>query len=203
MTSWYNNCMPKIKDVTPHLAEITANLSKISGVKNIYVWGSYADNFTNPNFRIKDLDIIVSTNFDSGDLISITQEIIQANKTEDLLIEDGFNPSVIKFSKDFLSFDKYSIDRWVISSDKALLHWGAIPTHKEEADDLKKEAENHAFCVTGINRNKLNSIEDEARQNWYNSYYEYVLKYFSNMPSGWYKSEDNLSNILKNSIKLK
>jgi predicted nucleotidyltransferase len=203
LTSWYNSCMPRIKDVKPLLPEITEGLSKINGVKNIYVWGSFAENFKNPNFRIKDLDIIVLTKFNSGDLISVNNEILQAQKTDNLLVEDGFNPEVVKFSRDFLSFNKYSIDRWAISSDKALLHWGPIPTNKEEADDFKKEAENHAFFITGINKTKLNTIADDARQNWYNSYYEYVLKFFSNMPSGWYKSEDQLSNILKNSIKLK
>ena len=203
MSTWYNSCMPRIRDIKPHLEEITEDISKINGVKGIYVWGSYVDNIKNSNFRIKDLDIIVLTDFESGDLISVTKEITQAQKNENLLVEEGFNPLVVKFSNDFLSFNKCSIDRWAISSDKVLLHWGPISSYKEEADNLKKEAENHAFCVTGINKSKLNLIANNDRQNWYNSYYEYISKYFSNMPSGWYKSEEYLTNILKRSIKLK
>lgn len=202
MASWYDSCMPKIKDIKPHLNKIAEELSEIDGINGVYIWGSYVDNITNPSHRIKDLDIIVATNFDSGDLLSVNNEILESSKTKDILIEEGFNPVVVKFSKDLLLFNKYSIDKWAISSDKAFLHWGAMPTNKEEADELKKEAESHAFFVTGINKNKLNRISNNDRQNWYNNYYDYMSKYFSDMPTGWYQSEDNLSEILKKSIKL-
>jgi hypothetical protein len=195
--------MPRIKDIKPHLKEITNELSQVEGVTSLFVWGSYADNIEKPNTRIKDLDIIAKTIFHSGDLLSIDNDIIKQNASNEYLMEQGFNPSAIIFSNDFLKFNKYDIDRWALSSDNILLHWGPIPSNQEEAIEIKKEAENHAVFITGVPKKKINSSVEDVRTNWYETYYDFMTKYFSDMPTGWYQSEEkDLNKILNKSIKL-
>ena len=76
MSNWYEKCMPCIKEIKPLLPNISKKIKKIKGVKDVYIWGSYSENCYKPNFRIKDLDILVKTSFNSQDLISIDKEIM-------------------------------------------------------------------------------------------------------------------------------
>ena len=102
--------MPRIKDVKPHLRKICEHIKKIDGVKEIYIWGSVARNFNKPNFRARDIDIIAKTVFNSGDLISISDEITNKCCTKKYLEKEGYDPIAIKFSKDFLKFKKYLLE---------------------------------------------------------------------------------------------
>ena len=195
--------MPKIKDIKPNFSNIIQDIKKINGIKSLYIWGSYATNQDNPNFRVKDIDIIAKTNLHSGDLLAIDKKIIDANLTKEFLEEQGYHPEAIKFSKEFLNFSKYNIDHWVISSDDKLLHWGAIIDEKKEADNLQKEADKYANYQTGFNRKKINISSENNRKNWYNCQRNYLNQYFYNMPSGWYcSSEENIKQILSKAIKI-
>jgi len=201
--TWYKKCMPKIKDVEKQLPSIISNIKKINGIKSVYAWGSYRNNYEDPDFRIKDLDIIARTSFNSEDLISISDKIIDAGLNDLLLIEQGYDPNVVKFSGEFIKIKDFNIDHWAITEDNKLLHWGAIVVDKEESDDFNKEAEKYAQKETGINRNKINKSSLQKRNSWYNSYHTFITKFFSNMPSGWYCStETNIRDILKNSMKI-
>ena len=201
--TWYKKCMPRIKDVEKRLPEITNTIKKINGIKHVYVWGSYRNNYEDTEFRIKDLDIIAKTSFNSEDLISISDKIINAGLDNETLIEQGYDPDVVQFSKEFIKIKDFNIDHWAITDDNKLLHWGAIVTDKEEADDINKEAEKYAQKETGINRQKINKSSLQKRNSWYNSYHNYISNFFSDMPSGWYCStETNIRDILKNSMKI-
>ena len=201
--SWYKKCMPKVKDIAPYLPIISKNIKKIDGVKSIYVWGSYASNINEPNFRVKDVDLLIKTNFNSGDLIAVDEDIIQKICTNKYLEEQGYDPLAVKFSKQFIKLTKHNIDHWTISSDKKLLHWGPIVINKSESKDIKKEAENYASKQSGYNKNKISKLSEKIRRNWYQYYCDYIGRYLSNMPSGWYQSgEENLRNIFKNTIKI-
>lgn len=201
--SWYQQCMPRIKDIEPHLIKIAGEIKKIAGVKSFYVWGSYAKNHNNPQFRVKDIDIIVKNTFHSGDLVALDENIIKTSNSYDFLEEQGFSPEAIKFSKELLSFNKYNIDHWAISADKKLLHWGPISVNKEESDDINKEAENYASNHTGCNRKRINGSSNNVRDNWYKLYHDYMNKIFADMPFGWYQTEDvKVKDILKSAIKL-
>ena len=67
--------MPQIKDITPSLAKITEEIKKIPEIKKIYIWGDYAIYKDKPNARIKNVDIIASTNLFSEDLLAIDEKI--------------------------------------------------------------------------------------------------------------------------------
>jgi predicted nucleotidyltransferase len=194
--------MPKIKDVKKHLAETIEEIKKSEDINSLYVWGSYARNQDKPNFRIRDIDVIAMTDFDSGDLAAIDNEILTQKLSQEELEDQGYNPTAIKFSSDFLSFKKQNIDHWAISSDKKLLHWGPIPSSKEESDELNKEASNHAFNQTGCCRDKIHRAKQEVRDNWYEEHHSYLSKAFTNMPSGWYLSDtEDIQEVLDSSIK--
>ena len=170
--------MPKIKDIKGSLVKISGDIKESRDIKSLYLWGSFAKNYNNPNFRIRDIDLIASTDFNSGDLISIDQEILTQSLVKDELENQGYNPKAIQFSKNFLKIKKCNIDHWAISSDRKLLHWGPIPATKEESDELNKEASNHAKNLTGYCRNKVSQASQEIRDNWYNEYHIYLNKVF-------------------------
>jgi len=195
--------MPQIGQITPHLGEIATSIKKIKGVKSIYIWGSYAKNITHENYRVADLDIIIKTSFNSGDLLSINESILKANHSLNYLEEQGYDPDVVKFSKDLFNVKKFNIDHWAISSDNALLHWGPVSTCKKESEEINLDAEIFAEKKTGISRFKMNRSSEKIRKNWYSSYVDFKKQYFEKMPFGWYKSsEKDIKSILNQSIKL-
>ena len=202
MSTWYQKSMPKIKDVKKHLLDTIKEIKQSEHIESLYVFGSVADNFDIPNFRIRDIDIIVATNFHSGDLISVSNEVLKEKLTEEELENQGYNPVAIKFSNDFLKLKKYNIDHWVISSDNKLLHWGPISSNKEESDEINKEAESYAEKETGYCRKKIHHASLELRENWYKEHNNYLKKMFSDMPSGWYLSDsDDMESIIDRAIK--
>ena len=102
--------MPKIKDVKKHLATAIEGIKTSKNISSLYVWGSVAENFDIPNFRIRDIDVIATTNFHSGDLIAIDDEILKQKISQEELENQGYSPEAIKFSNEFLELKKYNID---------------------------------------------------------------------------------------------
>lgn len=201
MINWYEKCMPRVKDVKPYLSVVLEQIKKIGGVDKVYIWGSYATNYDNPNFRIKDVDIIVKIAVNSQDLISVDENIVKKICTKRYLEKEGYSQKAVELSKEFLKFNKYNIDHWAISCDKKLLHWGPIAVDKKESDDISKEAENYATSESGHDRKRINKSSEEDRKSWYKHCCSYMNRYFNDMPSGWYKSEEeNVEEILKDSI---
>lgn len=201
--SWYQKCMPLIKEVEPHLSNIVKSIRNLEGINYLYVWGSCFENKDTPDFRVKDIDIIVETDFNSGDLISINNEIIKQNNSSKYLEEQGFYPPAVKFSQEFMDLHKYNVDHWAISADKKLLHWGPMLVNKEESEGMNKEAENYASIQTGYNRKKINKSSENVRNNWYKIYNDYIEKQLSDMPSGWYMSENaEIKEILQKAMKI-
>ncbi len=182
--------MPKVKDIKPNISEALSKFKNIDGVKSLYVWGSYAHNINNPNFRVRDIDVLAKTRFDSGDLLSISNSIIKKNHTDDYLENQGYDPDSVKFSQRFLDLSKYNVDCWAISSDRKLLHWGPISANKDDSDSINEEAENYANKFSGMIRKKINKYSEAYRKNWFEHYVKYVDRCFEGMPTGWYKTDD-------------
>lgn len=201
MGSWFSKCLPRIKDINDHLKETIQNLNKIKGVKGIYVWGSYAQNIANPNFRVKDVDVLIKTNFNSGDLLALDNNIVQCAMTDEEFENQGYDPYAIYFSKKFADIQNIEIDRWAISSDRKLLHWGPIMADEVDTNFFIKEAEKHACCGVGISQEDLQKSSEAIRKNWYGKYSEYLKECFNGMPSGWYKVDNiKIKEILKKTI---
>ncbi len=190
MSSWYEKCMPRIKDIKPYIKETVASLKDTEGVKSVYIWGSYAKKINKPNARIKDVDVLARTTFHSGDLIAIDNKIVKSICSNNYLENQGYDPSAIKFSQKFLTFAKYNVDCWAISRDRKLVHWGPICINKKESEEINKEAENYASKNTGTEKKKINKSAEHIRKNWYNHYCHYLNQCFEGMPTGWYKTED-------------
>lgn len=203
MSSWYEKCMPKVKDIKPYISDALNKFKNTVGVKSVYIWGSYANNIDKPNYRVRDIDILARTRFHSGDLVSVDHKIIKDICSDNYLENQGYDPLAVKFSKHFLILSKYNADCWAISSDRKLLHWGPIFVNKKEAEEINKEAEKYANNSTGIDRNKINKSSEYIRKNWYNHYSNYMDKCFQGMPTGWYKTEDvKIKELISKAIKI-
>jgi predicted nucleotidyltransferase len=202
--SWYKKSMPKVSMVKPHLQSIAKKISDIDGVKSIYVWGSFAKNENKPNFILKDIDIIASTDIFSEDLLSITNNEINSpfNITATQLEDDGFDPKAVKFTKAFTSVRDYNVDHWAISKDEKLLHWGPVPETKEDSEEIKAQAEQYAEKVTDKTRKQLVTASQSEKDTWSIRYDHFMNKSLSGMPQGWFVTECKVEEILKEAKKL-
>jgi predicted nucleotidyltransferase len=200
--SWYTKYLPKVKEIAASLPNIVKDLQELPHVESIYVFGSVAKNFTNPDFRAKDIDVALKLPFHSEDLVAINQSIL--NNKISSLEEEGFDIKAVSFSKALKKFPYDRIDPWAISSDNKLLHWGPIIPDKEESIALKTDAEEHAENETGIKTASLQSASEPKRHNWYKVYDSYLNSQMSNMPSGWYLSDDiDAEELISTAMKLK
>ena len=199
--SWYRKCMPRVAEVKEILPDMAKSLKAIAGVKSIRIFGSLVEHFDDPNFRVKDIDVIACTPFHSGDLLAINKDML-SYKT-DYLEEEGYDPEAVQFSRDFTRYAQYPIDHWVYSSDKKLLHWGPFVTRKDDAAEVKGEAEAFATQKTGFNLSKLAKANDENRRVWHTSFREYLNRQFDSMPTGWFRSEEkDTKSIIAQSVML-
>jgi len=188
--------MPKVKDVKNSITEICSNLNKISGIKKIYIFGSFIENEHNSNFPIRDLDVLVSTNFDSGDLLSITNDNnYPLSMKEESLIELGYNPKSINFTKKFISINDFNMDHWASSKDNKILHWGPMVDCIDDWEKIKIEAENYAQKKTGLSRDKLKN--DDIKYKWKTEYDNLIAMYLKNIPNGWYLSSHKPKEIIQ------
>lgn len=195
--TWYQRAMPTVKDATPFLAEIVKTISGMKGVESVHICGSYLTNENNPNYPLKDLDIIVKTDFDSGDLMAIDAGPMSPLKMASNELEDfGFNPSAVAFTKKYLTLKNFHVDHWVTSSDNKILHWGSMPESVEEWKEIHDEAENYANSVTGYNRMKLAKGNDEVKGQWREAYSHSVKKAEGKQKLGWFPSDHPASEIL-------
>lgn len=197
--NWYQNSFPTIKESESKIALITDLFPLKNGVKGIMVWGSYARNIDNPNFRVKDIDIIIKTTCHSEDLVSITKEAFAIPENE---IEDnGFDITALKISKKASKITDSILDLWSLSSDKKLLHWGPMASDKEESDAICLEAQSFAEKEVGVEKEKISRVSQDVRNSWYQAYKSHYMSQLKNMPFGWYCSEsDNIEDILKQAI---
>jgi predicted nucleotidyltransferase len=198
--SWYKRCMPSIADAKVILEATAEQVKKISGVKKLYVFGSYATHVAEPEFRIKDIDLLAATTYHSEDLQSVNKSVF--GMKHEKLEDEGFDPDTVAFSNDFIKFDDTGlIDHWVISSDKKLLHWGPTATSRKESDEIKIEAEVYASDQTGFNLHKIQKISGKKRDVWYQTFSKYLHAQIGDMPPGWYCSEEtDIKEILEHAI---
>ncbi len=200
--SWYKRCMPNIEDARLILEAAAKQVKKISGVKELYVFGSYATHIAEPSFRIKDIDLLAVTPFHSGDLQAVNKSVF-GMRTE-RLEDEGFDPDTVIFSSEFIKFDDTGlIDPWVVSCDNKLLHWGPTTTSREESDEMRTEAEVYASEQTGFNLRKLQKASGKKRDVWYQTFSKYLHAQIGEMPLGWYCSEESdIDDLLRKSINI-
>jgi hypothetical protein len=193
--------MPKVKDVRKHLDEIASQVKRIDTVSSVYFWGSIVKYASKPNYPVRDIDIIAETTVMSQDLLSIVKDDYTNpfKMTNKQLEEEGFSIDAVNFTKRYASIDFYNLDRWAISSDKKLLHWGPVVTDREEWDDIHAQAEKNANNTIGTDRKHLISKID--KKSWYEIHNSQVSLYMKTAPMGWYEVSDNIEDILKESEK--
>lgn len=195
--------MPQIKDIKKTLIKYLSDFKTLKNIDSLYLWGSFANNYHNDNFRVRDIDIIAMTDLNSEDLLAIDDNIIKDKLSEEDLENQGFMPDAVKFSQNFIKLQKYNIDYWITSADDKLLHWGPIPSAKEEFEALNNEASNHAFNITGYHRESIGKVSQNIRDNWYHEHKIYLQEMFEDMPSGWYLcNTDNINDIVKDAISI-
>jgi len=197
--NWYNKSFVKISDVLANIKEITSSISKIKGVKSVYVWGSFLENEKNPTETIKDLDIVAKTSIFSEDLLSINDdENYSALKMASSQLEnEGFDPKAVGFTKEFINITKFSIDHWAISNDRKILHWGSIISDENERKEIQKEAEVFASFETGVSKKNIKTANKQVQQRWSVLYDHHINKYTKDMPKSWYFLDCDYSKTFK------
>jgi len=194
--SWYKHSMPTVSDITPVIDRICTEIGTITGVNDVYLWGSYIEHLNQPNYAVKDVDIIASTSFDSGDLLAIDNGRYSALRLHPKDLEDeGFNPLAVQFTKRFLSYANYNVDHWSVSIDGNLLHWGSMPENQEEWAELHAAAEKRACDNVGVKRAQLYKCDYEKRREWRQSYDTYISGFLSKFATGWCQSQHSFSEI--------
>lgn len=195
--------MPTIADARPYVEQTAKELSIVPGVKAVYVWGSYADNRKNPKYNVKDIDLLVHCDFNSGDLLAIDKTPDgPMNTAQEELSDLGFNPEAVAFTKKYLKHSQFNIDQWAISGDDKLMHWGPLPETIDEWMELRKEAESEARRVTGLVRKQLSHASHPKRENWKEAYDGVIERFFQGIPTGWYASDVCPSELISKAIKL-
>jgi hypothetical protein len=201
--SWYKQSMPTVKEISAIVGQICSEIKLIGGVTAVHIHGSYAENVNRPTYVVKDLDIIASTKFDSGDLLAIDNSKYSALRTHPSELEDeGFNPHAVAFTKRFLTYEKYNVDHWATSSDGKLLHWGACPENEQEWASLHAEAEAAAEKITGHSRHKLPKTASDRRA-WRELYDQHIAKFISSKSIGWFLSEHTADEIIAKALEVK
>lgn len=200
---WYDRAIPKINDVMPYIKSAAKEISSLSKVKNVYAWGSIAENIEDTNYRVKDIDILIECSFDSGDLLAIDNSMTGALKIASDELEDfGFNPIAVKFTKSLLKMKIPSVDFWAISADKKLLHWGPITETIEEWKQVRKESETKTENITGILKKELCKASEQERKKWHEAYENNIREYSEGCPQGWYASQNNVDKVFEKAIML-
>lgn len=200
---WYERAMPTIGDSKPYVEQVAKELLEVKGVENVYVWGSFAENIKQPKYNVKDIDLLVTCRFDSGDLLAIDKTPFGAFETPDSELEDqGFDVAAVNFTKKYLKYSQFNIDQWAISKDKKLLHWGQITDSVEEWKDLRISAEENARKKTGLSRKQLRSASEKTRGGWKEAYDKIVQDFISGGPDGWYAAESLSEEVLQKAIRL-
>jgi len=201
--NWYKQSMPTIRQIKPFIKDVINKINTINGVNSVFLWGSCAKHIKNNQFVLKDIDIVAVNDFIAEDLLSITN--IQPNPfnlSKDLLEDQGFNPNVVDFTDKYIKLNTCNINHWALSSNKKLLHWGAIPFDKIDWEETKKEAEAYAQQYTGLSKEQLKKTSQINKNKWSTHYDIYYNKYLSKMPTGWYELKYNIPDLVSEMIEL-
>lgn len=195
--TWYEKNLLQIKDIKSSLNDLKEQLLLLPQAKKVYVFGSVAEHFDEPNYRINDIDIIVSTKLNADDLISVSKDSLSYK--EDVLINEGYSPDAIRFTKEYTKLNHLPLDRWAIAGKK-LLHYGPIFASIEDSFNAKSEAQE--IADKNCPKAKKTSASVSVKKSWYFSYLNHINMQFEDMPDGWYCSKESTSNILKNAKEL-
>lgn len=200
---WYDRTFPTVGQTLPYLKEAALEISSVKGVKDILTWGKLTQISAKPTAKIRDLNLLVKSSFDSEDLLAIdlTEGGPFSLKKEELELQ-GFNPRAVSFTKTYIKFANYNIDQWALSKDDKILHWGPVAETMEEWQKIRKDAEAYASTRTGISRKNLCKCSIEDRNKWKTLYEEDIQNLLCEPVIGWYSSEISPEEILKQSISL-
>jgi hypothetical protein len=199
--SWYGKIMPSGNEISLFLKEYCGDIKKYSFVNDIYAWGDYAKNIHSDSL-LKDVDILVSTNIFSEDLLAITNDKSVLKMASNNLKENGYDPNAVIFTNEILKPLKYDINHWVLSSDKQILHFGPILPSSTDREEIKFEAEIKAEKFSGIKKEALSKASEENKKIWINLYDNHMNKFLENMPNEWYMTNYKFRTIYSNLVNI-
>ena len=208
--NWYKRSMPTVAQFKPFMLNLCETVKKIKGVNSVLVWGPFVNHIGEPEFVLKNVDIVAANDFHSGDLLSLSTDTTSLEKnansvfnlSKEKLEDEGFDPGSVSFTKKFIALKKYNVDHWAISNDDIVLHWGPLPAAKNEWEIIKKEAESYADGITGTSLFALHDKNQKTKNEWSVFYDQFVSQALSGMPFGWYKSDYNAKEILQTGLRL-
>lgn len=200
---WYDLAIPRISDVQKHLDYMFSKLKAYEQVKSIYACNEFAEKLHNTNARLRQFDVLLESNFESGDLLAYDHKIVDLKKASYTELEDlGYNPYAILFTNDMLSLKTACMDVFCTSSDDKILHWGPVGDTIEDYKNLQKEAEAMAEEITGFSEKSFKNLTSEQRTRWQNVYNKYFVQYTQDCPQGWYTLHNKKDKFLSSCKKI-
>lgn len=203
--NWYEKLIPNVSDKKEEVSGICENISNIPECEAVYIWGSFAENFKNKTAFVREAEILIKCNFDSGDLLAIDKSSSGPFGIPNEELEDmGFNPKAVSFTRKAIKMVQPYMEIWALSRDNKLLHWGPISDTVEEWKNLRKEAEIHASNELNLNKTALKKANREEVQQWMSEYQCFIRKEIeSRSPVGWYESKfKDIDEVLSSCIKI-
>lgn len=196
---WYEQAIPRIKDALPSIKDMALQIKACKFVENVYAWNSFADNYDKQDERLKQFDLLIQTKINSGDLLAIDTKETKIFKMSSENLEDmGYNPHAVMFTKNLLQMKPAFIDFYALGKDKKVLHLGPITETLEEYKSIQKEAESKTIELTGFSELSFDNLTSSQRKKWQQVYDEYLKKYTSGCPQGWYAVHNNVEKVMLN-----
>jgi len=201
---WYERAQPTVQFLLEDVKSSIETISSIEGVDSVKVWGSFAENIKKATASVKEVDLVISCNFNSGDLLAIDKG---SNGPFDIpfsdLEDEGFNPLAVSLTKKLIkSCSTFNPEFWVVSRDQKLLHWGPVYDTIEEWKEVRKSADSKAEEITGIDRSSLHKSSKSDISNWFGIYEETIKEAAIAGPMGWYASSSECQEMINDSIDL-
>ena len=181
--------MPTVGELEKSVLSSAEKICSLPGASSVKAWGSYAENLSKKSSRVREVELLVTCSFDSGDLLAIEKGPMGPfGIPSDELEELGFNPRAVRFTKGLLKACSFPVDLWSYSSDNKLLHWGPVADTIDEWKAIRKQSEETAEQRTGFCRKTLKKASEEEAKEWIRSYEESLRSFISKGPLGWYES---------------
>jgi len=199
---WYERAQPTTCKLLPSVKQSISSISAMQGVEKVGLWGSFADNIKKANAPVREVDLLVFCNFNSGDLLAIDKGPSGPFRIRPEELEDeGFNPLAVSFTKKLICSSKeIPIEYWAMSTDSKLLHWGPVADTVEEWKDIRKEADEKAEKYTGVSKNHLYKASPSKISSWFETYERSIKSAAAIGPMGWYPSSSDYEEIVDNMI---
>lgn len=173
---WYSNLIPSAKNV---FQDLSTQSSCASLSHTIYAWDDLAKNAHSEKQKIRVADLLVNTDINYQDFLSIeTGDMNPFSMSREEMEDLGFNPEAVTLTKKYIKVQsKIPVNHWLLCNNEHLLHWGPISDSVEEWKKVRRKAESMT----------KEYIKNTKSSNFMNEFYSNLRNLIDYGPLGWYE----------------